>query len=212
MSTLADKQVSDILSVLNEKAAIDHRERQHRKTTAASSGETFDRGWDTAYLAVTEEQGRFLNFMARAVKARNMVEFGCSFGISTIYLAAAAKDNGGKVVTTDIEPNKVAGATKNLEEAGLRKYVEIRLGDALQTLADVEAPVDLLFMDGAKDLYPALLGLLQSKLKIGAVVLFDNADKPELASFVSSLENPDSAYTVSKLFDGRLLAAVYDGN
>lgn len=212
MNTLKTKQITDILSVLHEKATIDHEERHGQRTAAAEKGEVFDRSWDTAYMAVTKEEGKFLYLIAKAVNAVNIVEFGCSFGISTIYLAAAANDNGGKVITTDIEPNKVAGTRKNIEEAGLSEYVEIRLGDALVTLADVEAPVDLLFLDGDKTLYPALLELLQPKLKKGAVVLFDNADKPELADLVSSLDEVDSDYVVSKLFEGRLLVAVYSGS
>lgn len=212
MNTLKNKQITDVLSVLHEKAAIDHEERQGQKATSAEKGEAFDRSWDTAYMAITKEEGSFLYFIAKAVNARNIVEFGCSFGISTIYLAAAAKDNGGKVITSDIEPNKVAGSRKNIEEAGLSKYVEIQLGDALVTLANLEAPVDLLFLDGDKALYSPLLELLQPKLKKGAVVLFDNADKPELADLVSSLDKVDSDYVVSKLFDGRLLVAVYSGS
>lgn len=210
MNTLADKRIANVLSTLHKKAAIDNEERQHQKTIAAEKGEPFRRGWDTAYMAVTEEEGDFLHFIAKAVKAKKIVEFGCSFGISTIYLAAAAKDNGGKVITTDIEPNKVAGTRKNMEEAGLIEYAEIRLGNALETLADVEAPIDLLFLDGAKELYLPLFDLLQPKLSSGAIVLADNVDKPEAASFLSRLSDSDEI-TSTILHEGRLLAAVLYG-
>lgn len=128
------------------------------------------------YIPIDREKGGLLYVLARAVAARRIVEFGTSFGISTIYLAAAIKDNGGtgQAIGTEIEPSKQEAATKNLRAAGLADYVDIRLGDAMQTISDVEAPIDLLFMDGWKDLYLPLLEMLKPKLKPGALVVSDN--------------------------------------
>lgn len=127
------------------------------------------------YISVPPGEGRFLNLTARAIGARRVVEFGTSFAISTIYLACAVKDNGGgSVVGSEIEPGKHAAATANLERAGLSSFAEVRLGDALETLRDVPEPVDLVFLDGWKDLYLPVLELLKPKLRPGAVVLADN--------------------------------------
>ena len=86
-------------------------------------------------LPVSRETGVLLYMLARGSGARTVVEFGTSFGISTLHLAAALRDNGGgRLVTTEFEPSKVARARRNLTAGGLADLVEIREGDALQTL------------------------------------------------------------------------------
>ena len=145
-------------------------------------------------LPVSRETGLLLYMLARSGGARNIVEFGTSFGISTLHLAAALRDNGGgRVVTTEFEPSKVARARRNLEAGGLAELVEIREGDALQTLAaDLPESIDLLLLDGAKALYPEILALVESRLKPGAFVVADNADYcPE---YLAHVRSPASGY------------------
>src|SRR5580704_14418756 len=103
-------------------------------------------------LAVSRETGALLYMLARSSRARTIVEFGTSFGISTLHLAAALRDNGGgHLITSEFEPSKVARARHNLTAGGLTDLVEIREGDALQTLS-VHLPdkIDLVLLDGAK--------------------------------------------------------------
>lgn len=127
------------------------------------------------YIPISREQGEFLYLTARAMEAKTIVEFGTSFGISTIYLGAALKDNGGgRVVSTELEPNKCRQATENLRQAGLSEYAEIREGDALETLTDLSGPVDLVLLDGWKALYLPVLELIKPALRPRAVVLADN--------------------------------------
>lgn len=127
------------------------------------------------YLPVSRSQGQMLYQIARGIGARRIVEFGTSFAVSTLYLAAAVKDNGGGVVIgSELEPSKHAKASKHLFEAGLAGYAEVRLGDALETLADVEPPVDMVLLDGWKDAYLPVLQLLKRKLKPRAIVLADD--------------------------------------
>ncbi len=127
------------------------------------------------YIPIAREQGEFLYVTARALRAKNVVEFGTSFGVSTVYLASAVRDNGaGIVIGSEIEPSKCAQASRNLDEAGLSKFSEVRLGDALETLREVPQPVDLVLLDGWKDLYLPVIELLQPCLKPGAVVIADN--------------------------------------
>ena len=129
-------------------------------------------------LAVSRETGALLYMLARGAKARNVVEFGTSFGISTLHLAAALRDNGGgRLITTEFEPSKVSRARENLTISGLIDLVEIREGDALQTLAvDLPETIDLLLLDGAKALYSAILTLVESRLRQGAFIVADDAD------------------------------------
>jgi len=127
------------------------------------------------FIPLSPESGRFAYLVARSLSAERIVEFGTSFGISTIYLAAAIKDGGGGVVIgSEIEPGKVAQARANLDEAGLGKYVEIREGDAQETLQDPGGLVDMVLLDGWKDLYLPIFEMLAPHVRKGGVVLGDN--------------------------------------
>jgi predicted O-methyltransferase YrrM len=130
------------------------------------------------HLAVSPETGRLLYMLARGSGARAIVEFGTSFGISTLHLAAALKDNGGgRLIGSEFEPSKVARARANLRAADLIEFVDIREGDALETLAhDLPPSIDLVLLDGAKSLYPRVLTLLEPRLRPGALIVADNAD------------------------------------
>ena len=144
------------------------------------------------FLAVSPAYGRFLYAIARACKATRIVEFGTSMGISTIYLAAALRDNGGgTLVGTELESAKVTRARANLDAAGLADLVDIREGDALETLRDVGGTVDLLLIDGAFTLYLPVLKLVEPSLKTGAVVLGENAFDPGYLDYV---RNPANGY------------------
>jgi len=129
-------------------------------------------------LAVSRETGTLLYMLARAVSARAIVEFGTSFGLSTVCLASALRDNGGgRLITSELEASKVARAKSNVAAGGLSDLVEFREGDALETLArDLPEQVDLLLLDGAKALYPDILDLVEGRLRPGSVVVADNAD------------------------------------
>ena len=144
------------------------------------------------WLAVSRDTGTLLYMQARSSCARAIVEFGTSFGISTLHLAAALRDNGGgRLITSEFEPSKVARARENVEAGGLSDLVEFRVGDALQTLGTgLPDSVDLLLLDGAKALYPEILGLVGSRLKPGAIIVADDADhSPDYLQHVRSVAN-----------------------
>ena len=143
-----------------------------------------------AYIPVTPDQGRLLYMTARVIEARLIVEFGTSFGISTLHLAAALRDNGGgRLIGSEFEPSKLKRARANLAAAGMSDLVEIREGDALETLAcDLPEPIDFVLLDGAKNLYPPVLSLLENRLRAGALIVADNADSsPEYLARVRSV-------------------------
>lgn len=145
-------------------------------------------------LPVSRETGLLLYMLARNSRARSIVEFGTSFGISTLYLAAALRDNGGgRVITTEFEPSKIVRARENLTTGGVIDLVDIREGDALQTLRNgLPDTIDLLLLDGAKALYPEILGLVESRLRPGAVVVADNADySPD---YLAHVRDPANGY------------------
>ena len=151
------------------------------------------------YMAVAPEVGRLLYLLARNRRARTVVEFGCSFGISTIHLAAALRDNenGGRIVTTELSAGKVQAAARNISEAGLSDVVDIREGDAFETLRNgFEDGVDLLFLDGWKPLYLPMLQLLESRLAAGALIIADDLliGGDALAPYLSYVRNPQNGY------------------
>lgn len=145
-------------------------------------------------LPVSRETGALLYMLARSIGAKDIVEFGTSFGISTLHLAAALRDNGGgRLITSEFEPSKVARAQANLVTGGVADLVEIRQGDALQTLArDLPERIDLLLLDGAKALYPEILALVASRLRPGALIVADNADY--CAEYLAEVRLPGGRY------------------
>ena len=149
-----------------------------------------------ASLAITPEVGELLYVLALARRPRAIVEFGASLGFSTIHLAAAARDVGGgaRVISTEIEPDKANAARENLADAGLQDLVDLREGDALETLRDV-GPVDLLFLDGWNNLYLSVLDLLEPKLSPDALVIADlSEDDPEQVPYCERMHDPARGY------------------
>jgi predicted O-methyltransferase YrrM len=208
MNTLDSGRVADLLGTLHREAeASDHEHLETMATAFNGPGgggqmvsdilaqerdnyPTIYHGYAHNFLAVSPEYGRFLYAIARTRTASRIVEFGTSMGISTIYLAAALRDNGGgHLIGSEMEPAKVARARSNLEAAGLADLVDIRTGDALETLKEVGGEVDLLLVDGAFSLYLPVLKLVEPWLKPGAVVLGENAFEPGYQAYVREPAN-----------------------
>ena len=131
------------------------------------------------FMAVSPRTGTLLYMLARTRQAHAVIEFGTSFGISILHLAAAVNDNGGGIVLgTEYEPNKVEATRRSVEAAGLSRLVDIREGDARETLArDLPDAVDMVFLDGAKEMYRGVLEMLEARLAPGAIVVADNASR-----------------------------------
>lgn len=186
MTTLTTPPLAPLLDRLFEEAAaatspaVTEFSAEERSRLVRSKTEYLDfyGRLKDLWLPVSRETGTLLYMLARGSSARTIVEFGTSFGISTLHLAAALRDNGGgRLITSEFEPSKVARARNNLTAGGLIDLVEIREGDAVQTLSvDLPETIDLLLLDGAKALYPEILSLVESRLRPGAFVVADNAD------------------------------------
>lgn len=137
--------------------------------------EALNEMFEEAYLPIHRDIGNLMYLLCRNRKVTRAVEFGTSFAVSTIYLAAAVKDNGGgQVIGTEMMPSKIKVANRNIAEAGLTEYVEIREGDAMKTLADLEGPIDLLLLDAWKDDNLTVLKMLEPVLAPNALVLGDD--------------------------------------
>src|SRR5580704_14685839 len=141
-----------------------HLSREERAARMADPNANYREFFSKAkdiLMAVSPETGRLLYMLARGNGARTIVEFGTSFGISTVHLAAALRDNGGgKLIGTEFEHSKLAHARSNLAAAGLADLVEIREGDAVETLSrDLPPTIDMVLLDGHKPLYGKILSL-----------------------------------------------------
>jgi predicted O-methyltransferase YrrM len=216
VKTLNDGRLAQLLEKLHQDAeASDSKHREAMMAIIEASGKTMEQAvadilaeersdyravyhrYADNFLAVSPAYGRFLYAMARACKATRIVEFGTSMGISTIYLAAALRDNGGgHLIGSEFEPAKVARARANLDTAGLADLVEIREGDARETLGDAGDDIDFLLLDGAFSHYLPVLKLVEPRLRPGAAVLGENAFDP---AYLDHVRNPANGYVSQPL-------------
>lgn len=196
-TTLQDARVASVLDRMyaeSKKQMSLLRERRgtfDRPMTAQERAEAMSE----FYIPVTPEAGRLLYSLIRATRPATVVEFGMSFGISAVHLAAAVRDNGtGRVVTTELSDTKIAAAKRTFAETGLDDVITILEGDALSTLAELPGPVDFVLLDGWKDLYLPVLELLEPRLSPGVLVIADNASSADMAPYLDRVRNPDNGY------------------
>ncbi len=147
------------------------------------------------YIPVTPEAGRLLYALVRSTRPTTVVEFGMSFGISAVHLAAALRDNGsGRVVTTELSATKIAAARQTFADTGLDDVITILEGDALATLAELDGPVDFVLLDGWKDLYLPVIELLEPRLSTGALVVADNTGAADTQPYLDRVRDPANCY------------------
>ena len=197
-TTLQDTRVSTVLDHM-------YSESKNQMSRLRDRVGDFNRPMTTAerteamsefYIPVTPEAGRLLYSLVRATRPATVVEFGMSFGISAIHLAAAVHDNGsGRVVTTELSETKIAAAKKTFAETGLDDVITILEGDALTTLKAVDGPIDFVLLDGWKDLYLPVVKLLEPRLPTGALVIADNASSPDMKPYLDYVRDPANGYT-----------------
>jgi predicted O-methyltransferase YrrM len=202
-STLRSPRVAGVLGRLLEQVALQDppakrrvRDREIQLGRRLSQVQRYEL-YGEAPLAITRDVGELLYVLTVARRAHSIVEFGCSLGLSTIFLAAGLRDNdcAGSLVTTELLPRKARTALENLEEAGLDDLIELRVGDALQTLVNLTEPVDLLFLDGRNDLYLPVLRLLEPCLASDALVAADlNVDDPDLLPYLEHVRDRTLGY------------------
>lgn len=160
-------------------------------------------------VALDRDKAEFCYQLCRSLRAARIVEAGTSFGISTLYLAAAVRDNqvdNGVVVGTEYEPKKAEAARENFKAAGLSEFIELREGDLRQTLQDVAGPVDFMLVDIWEVALPAL-ALVSPCLRPGAMVVTDNTivDADEYCDYFEFVNDPQNRFrTMTIPFDGGL--------
>jgi predicted O-methyltransferase YrrM len=198
-STLRRPNVHQLLDRLHREAARDdERADALTFTRGAGNGTSALRRAqerESLYMPISEPAGRLLYALTRASAPALVVEFGMSYGISTLYLAAAVADAGnGRVITTELSSTKVVATRQTLRVAGLDGVVEIREGDALQTLADLDEEIGVLLLDGWKDLCLPVLAMLEPHLAPGALVLADDTDQSAMTDYLGYVRDPANGY------------------
>lgn len=152
-------------------------------------------------VAIAPAKAALVYLLCRSIGAKRVVEAGTSFGVSTIYLAAAVRDNDhgdeGVVIGTEHEPTKVQHALHNVAEAGVAEYVEIREGDILETLVDVTGPIDFMLVDIWVPLALPALKLVTPHLRPAALVLCDNVvgAAKEYRAYLEFVRDPNGPFT-----------------
>lgn len=161
--------------------------------------------FEHAYLPISRQQGEDLRQMIIKHDCKNVVEFGASFGISTIYLADAVRETGGKLISTELLESKANRALENISNAGLSNYVDLRIGDAMETLKDYAEPIDFLFLDGWKDLYLPLFKMLESRFHQGTLIYADNMDMSGTQYFGDYVSAAKQSYSSHFVHDGKAM-------
>ena len=150
---------------------------------------------------VERETGRWLALLVRATNARELLEIGSSNGVSTIWLAAAARQNGGRVTGTEILPERAAEANRNLAEAGLDAVAQVVAGEARAIVASLPGPFDLVFIDAEKDDYVDHFEVIVGQVRQGGLILADNVISHDLSVYQAMLRSRSDVETVTVPID-----------
>jgi len=181
-------------------AAEDGPAKQRVRDREAELGRRLDQEqryalYGQAPLAIKREVGVLLHLLCLTRQPRTVVEFGASRGASTLYLASALRDCGGTLITTELLPSKAQATHSNLREAGLDDLVELRIGDARDTLQHFDGEIDILFLDGRNDLYLDVLRLLEPHLASAALLAADlSIEDPDLRPYLNYIRDPTNGY------------------
>ena len=200
----SDEQVAETSAFTAEQRRLSGRDRSQR-----GFDDNMRRFFSDKLVALDRDKATFCYQVCRALGARRVVEAGTSHGVSTLYLAAAVRDNGhddGVVIATEYEPAKAAIARANFSEAGLAPWIELREGDLRETLVDCGGPVDFLLVDIWHVALDAL-ELVAPALRPGAVVVTDNtiASAEGYAPYFEFLNDPaNKLRTMTLPFTGGL--------
>src|ERR1051326_3950532 len=168
-----DSAVQAVLREFEERSA-----REWEITLKMDSAETQQRR-DEFLLSVGPATGQLINLLAKEAKSATILEVGSSYGYSTVWLAEAAREIGGSVISLELHPKKQEHARASVKKAGLEDFVDFRLGDATESLANLRDFVDFVLLDLWKQFYVQCFDLFYPRLRPGALVIADNMIYPE---------------------------------
>ena len=221
MNSLRDDQ--RLIALLERLHAQSHSQEKETQAYLANDGARTTVGtlddltagrhfWSDKLVALDRDKATFCYSLCRAVRARHIIEAGTSYGVSTLYLAAAVRDNGGgTVIATEYEATKAAIARAHFAAAELATYIDLREGDLRETLKIIAAPVDFLLLDIWTPMVGPVIELVAKHLRQGAIIVADNTarHRDDYRDLFAFLENPANGFATQTLpFDGGLEVAV----
>jgi predicted O-methyltransferase YrrM len=179
-------------------AYYEKREREGTLDEACTFDDEMHHFFSDKLVALDRDKGLFCYQLCRALQAERVVEAGTSFGASTLYLAAAVRDNqveNGVVIGTEHEAKKAEIARANFKEAGLSEFIDLREGDLRETLLNLEAPIDFMLVDIWDVALPAL-ERVSPHLRKGAIVVCDNTaeDINEYRGYFEFVHDPKNRF------------------
>lgn len=200
---IAQQQIQNTLSHLFNDAKNDHF-KMMKSVTKRIFRPLQPKDFKDVYLSISKEQGEDLIQLIKQNNIKNVVEFGTSFGISTLYLAQGVLETGGHVITTELVEEKAVKAIENFKTAGINDLINVKVGNALDTLQNHSEPIDLLLLDGWKDLYLPLFEMLESNFHSDTFIYVDNADMADTKAFLKTVsQNPK--YRLQSKFGGKVV-------
>jgi predicted O-methyltransferase YrrM len=214
LSVLRDPELDRLLADLHARSDVQVAALQSYQTDSsrrAPSVEEIKAFLSDKLVALDRDKAEFFYQLCRANDARRIVEAGTSYGVSTIYLAAAVRDNiqsaggAGLVIGTEYEPDKARAARAHFEQAGLSGLIDLREGDLRETLRQIDGPVDFMLVDIWIPMARPALELVTPHLRPGAIVICDNTGRyrSEYADYFAFLE-ANGFRTMTLPFDGGL--------
>lgn len=203
MQIMQSNKINEVLNQLFNDAKNDHL--KILKGFAKNIFKPFQpSSFKDVYLSISKEQGIDLVKLIVKKEFKNIVEFGTSFGISTLFLATGVKETGGKILTTELIESKAQKAIENFKQAGVDDLIDVRIGDAMETLVNYDSPIDLLLLDGWKDLYLPLFEMLEPNFHQDTIIYVDNADMSETRSFLEATR-VKGKYNLQPKYDGKVV-------
>jgi len=160
--------------------------------------------FEEAFLSISSTQGDHLKKLIQKHNLKNIVEFGTSFGISTLFLAQGVLETGGKIITTELLESKAKKAIENFKKAEVNDLIEVRIGDAMDTLKNHNQAIDLLLLDGWKNLYLPLFKMLEPNFHSGTFIYVDNANMSDSREFLRTIASSGS-YNLESMFGGSVV-------
>lgn len=196
-----ENKIATVINALYEDAKYDQLKMV--KGAAKSIFKSFKpENFKDAYLAISKEQGEDLVQIIKENNLKNIVQFGTSFGISTLFLAQATIETNGQVITTELLESKAKVANENFRKAGVENQIDLRVGDALETLKNHTDTIDLLLLDGWMDLYQPLFKMLEPNFNNNTLVYVDNANAVDSQKFLDSIAK--EKYQIEFTFNGKV--------
>jgi predicted O-methyltransferase YrrM len=146
---------------------------------------------------IDKASGKFLYLLTISLRARTVFEVGSSNGVSTIWIASGLIGTQGRVVGTEVLPDRAEEANINLAEAGLSQYAAVLTGDARETIQTVQHPIDFVFIDAEKNDYSDHFLAVFDKVRPAGVIVADNVVSHDCSAYQSMLRARDDVETVT---------------